>query len=183
MKRQTKTILDRLKRFIKFRILHINDSPHRIALGVALALFVAWMPAFGLHIPMVLSLAFLLRANKFVAFTFVWVSNPFTIFPIYYPNYLFGRTVLRLFRPDSGLSNAQIREIFDQFDSIAFFTGCFHPEFWRNLFSLLWQKVPELWLGSLLMGILVALAAYFTTYRIVVLYRKTHPHKRFLRHQ
>ena len=80
--------------FIKFSILHVDDSPNRIALGLALGILVAYMPPFGFHIILVTLLAFILRANKFVALTSVWISNPFTYVLLYYPNFLLGRTIL-----------------------------------------------------------------------------------------
>jgi uncharacterized protein (DUF2062 family) len=124
-KRQTYTALDRLKRFLKFRVLHVNDSLHRIAMGVALGLFIAWTPALGFHIFLVLGLAVLLRANKFVALVFIWVNNPFTLIAIYYPNYLLGRTIMRTFNCEAELSSAQTQEMFSRLDSSVPFTGIF----------------------------------------------------------
>ena len=178
-KRRNHTALGRLKRFLKFRILHVNDSSHRIAMGVALGLFIAWMPALGFQIFIALGLAILLRANKFVALLFIWVNNPFTLIPIYYPSYLLGRAITRIFHCKAELSSAQTQEMFSRLDSSAPFTGIFHRQFWQNLFGFLWQKGPELWLGSILLGLLVASAGYFVTHHLICWYRKTHPHRRF----
>ncbi len=178
-KRRNHTALGRLKRFLKFRILHVNDSPHRIAMGVALGLFIAWTPALGFHIFIALGLAILLRANKFVALLFIWANNPFTLIPIYYPNYLLGRAIMKTFHCKTELSSAQTQEMFSRIGSSASFAGIFHWRFWQNLFTFLWQKGPELWLGSLIIGLLVALAGYFITYRFIRWYRIVHPHRRF----
>ena len=106
--KRDKKILTTINRFIKYRVLHIDDSPHRIALGVSIGLFVAWMPAIGFHIPIVLVLAWLLRANKFVAFTFIWVANIFTFVPILYTNYFIGWTIRHYFNPDLHQNPAQV---------------------------------------------------------------------------
>jgi uncharacterized protein (DUF2062 family) len=148
-------------------------------MGVALGLFIAWTPALGFHIFLVLGLAVLLRANKFVALVFIWVNNPFTLIAIYYPNYLLGRTIMRTFNCEAELSSAQTQEMFSRLDSSVPFTGIFSGRFWQNLFGLLWQKGPELWLGSILLGLLVASAGYFITYHLIHWYRRTHPHRRF----
>ncbi len=47
MRRRYKIVRRRVINFLKFRILHIDDSPHRIALGVALGLFTAYLPPLG----------------------------------------------------------------------------------------------------------------------------------------
>ena len=181
--KHTRTKVNLLIRFFKFKVLHMNDSPHRIALGAALGFFIAWMPVIGLHILFVLGLTILLRANKFVALTCVWVSNPFTIFPIYYPNYLLGRTVLNLFRTSEELPNTQVHQLFNDFSSSSGLSGLFRIEFWRGLFEFLWSKNPELWLGSLIMAVLVALTIYFATYFLIVWHRKLRPHRRFSQYQ
>jgi uncharacterized protein (DUF2062 family) len=54
-------------RFIKFRILHVDDSAQRMARGVAAGCFVAYLPVLGLHIPLAFILAQLIRANKALA--------------------------------------------------------------------------------------------------------------------
>jgi uncharacterized protein (DUF2062 family) len=183
MRKQAKLRLNRWLRLLKFRVLHANDSPHRIALGAGLGLFVAWTPLIGLHILVVLALAFLLRANKFVAIVCVWVSNPFTFIGIYYPNYLFGKALLQSVNPQRQVSDQQIREMFSRLDMQALIRGFFHMEFWRNLFELLWMKGPELWIGSVIMGSVVGLMGYLVVYRITKWYRETYPRRRFLEHQ
>lgn len=165
----------RLVRFIKYQILHANDSPCRIALGAALGFFVAWTPAVGLHILIVIALSFIFRANKAVSIACVWVNNPFTMIGIYYPNYIVGRALMRLFGYQAGPSKSQFREMLNSWGDGNFF----EYDFWHNLFSLLWRGYPELWVGSIVMGTIAATAAGFLTYYAVVGYRSKHPHKRF----
>ena len=182
-KKHIQVMGNRSMRFLKSRILHANDSPHRIAMGAAVGLFVAWTPALGLHMLMALALTILLRANKFVAIACVWVSNPFTVIAIYYPNYLLGKTVLKFFYTNKEMSSIRVREMLNQYSLYSGVSGFFHAEFWQSMFSLLWRKGPELWLGSVIMGLLVAFTAYFVTYYFIIWYRKTHPHRRFRQHQ
>lgn len=173
--------LNRWFRFLRLHILHANDSPRRIALGAALGLFIAWSPAFGFHMLLVLALCIVLRANKLVAIIFVWVSNPFTIIPIYYPSYLLGMEVLKLFHCNTNtqLSTSQMHQLFEQFTLLSCFTHLFSIDFWQNLFSFFWHKGFELWIGATLMGLFVALTGYFVTFHIIIWYRKKNPRRRF----
>lgn len=75
-------------------MLHADDPPHRIALGVAIGVFFTFTPFIGVQMALVVGAAWLLRANKVVGLPLVWVSNPATFVPIFYPCYLIGRTIL-----------------------------------------------------------------------------------------
>ena len=169
-----------LVRVIKFRILHANDSPHRIALGVGLGLFLACMPIFGLHILIALGLCILFRANKLAALLCVWVSNPFTLVPIYYSDYYIGTVVLNWFSAGGGpAADRQVKEMISQFDA----TGFFHLGFWKDLMNWIGQVGPELWLGAFIMGFLVSAVAYFATYKLIVQHRKKSRRRRFRQYQ
>ena len=74
----------RAQRFVKYRILHVDDTPHRIALGVAIGMFVAWTPTIGFQMGLTVLLCALFRANKLVGVPLVWISNPLTIIPVYF---------------------------------------------------------------------------------------------------
>ncbi|MHC4124812.1 MAG: DUF2062 domain-containing protein, partial [Planctomycetota bacterium] len=174
--------LKRFKRFLKFRILHANDSPHRIALGAAIGVFISWTPALGLHILMIMGVTALLRANKFAAFVSIWINNPFTIVGIYYPNYLLGRMLLKPFYSSSG-TELQMQKILSQLGPSEVLAGIFTVGFWRDLLTFLWQKGPELWLGSIVIGVLVGIVSYIVVYKTVGWYRNKNPRRRFLRYQ
>ena len=36
-------------RFVKFRILHVDDSPERIARGLAIGVFISYLPLMGIQ--------------------------------------------------------------------------------------------------------------------------------------
>ncbi len=161
----------RILRFIKFRVLHIDDTPHRIALGVAVGLFIAWLPLIGLHIFLALAMAFLLRANKFAAITSIWVSNPLTFFLIYYPNYLFGKGLLKYFCPGTSTQSTSLQ--YNPFYPFSGFADIFTANFWNNIFVVLFKQGQPLWLGSVVLGLFVACAGYFLTYLLVNSRRKS----------
>ena len=84
----------RAKDFCVYRILHADDPPHRLALGIAVGMFVTFTPLIGFQMMLSVFLAWLLGANKLVGIPLVWISNPFTIIPIYYPCYRLGCAML-----------------------------------------------------------------------------------------
>ena len=50
-------IANRLKTFFIYRVLHVDDTPHRIALGVAAGIFIAWTPTIGFQMLLTILLA------------------------------------------------------------------------------------------------------------------------------
>lgn len=87
-------IMRRTLRIVWHSILHADDPPHRIALGVALGVFVALTPTLGLQMLIVVYLAWLLNANKVLGLPIVWITNPLTVVPIYFPQYWVGAKLL-----------------------------------------------------------------------------------------
>lgn len=66
------------------KLISLNDSPHDIALGLALGIFIGFLPIMGIQMAAVL--VFILpfrKANKIAAVAGVWISNPLTVIPIY----------------------------------------------------------------------------------------------------
>ena len=153
----------RIRFFVVHRILHTDDTPSRIARGVAIGMFIAWLPLIGLQTLLVLGLSFIFRANKVAGLPLVWISNPFTLGPVYYPSYLLGSVMLRLepvnmaslesrFAEISSLSwSLQLRECVD-----LLFGGIFWPTF----------------MGSLVVGTVMGVGAYFLTARAVKRHRQ-----------
>lgn len=76
--------------FCVYKVLHADDPPHQLALGLAIGMFVTLLPLIGIQMVLTLFLAWIFRANKLVGLPLVWISNPLTIVPIYYPSYVLG---------------------------------------------------------------------------------------------
>ena len=157
-------IYRRVSHFVVHRILHTDDTPSRIARGVAIGIFVAWLPFIGLQMLIVLGLSLILRANKVVGLPLVWISNIFTLGPIYYPSYRLGSAMLGA----------------DAISTEAFTSGfteiCYSSLPWSTrlseLVSLLLGGIlyPTL-IGSLIIGSVLGLACYFVTVQAVKRYR------------
>ena len=155
--------LKRLRDFFIYRVLHVDDTPHRIALGVAIGIFVTWTPTITLQMVLTIALSALLRANKAVGVPFVWISNPLTLVPIYYPNYLVGAWLLR--SPNAWASVAAALSV---------------PGLWEK-FKALWAAGGDvfwpLWAGSIIVGLVLGTLSYFATRYAVVKYR-AHWHRK-----
>jgi len=66
---------------VRKRIKRIPDSPHRIAMGLAVGVGVTFTPMFGFHFLTAAILALILRGNILAAILATFVGNPLT-FPI-----------------------------------------------------------------------------------------------------
>ena len=165
--RTLRYFIKKIEIFFIYRVLHVNDTPHRIALSIAIALFWTWTPTIGLQMVLTLATATLLRANKFVGLPFVWISNPATLIPIYVPNYFVG-----CWLTGGEYDGWKIirRATLNAFE----FSGGFWEYFVRigNWFQALTPVFLELWVGSVVVGLLLAVMSYFTINRMVVVYRQ-----------
>ena len=82
------------KRFV-VRLLKLNNSPHEIALGVAIGVFIGILPVYGLHTVLVVIAAILVRpANKIAIFLGTSISLPPTVPLITWTGYEIGRRIL-----------------------------------------------------------------------------------------
>ncbi len=130
------------------RLMRMQDSPERIARGLALGLFIGMSPTFGVQMALALVAAIFLRENKLAAIIGVWITNPVTAPFIYGLEYETGRLLLGLPHPKIPI----------QFD-------------YQFLEHLGWQVILPLLLGSFLFGICAAAIGYGITLRFVPLLR------------
>jgi hypothetical protein len=147
------------KEFLVHRVLHVDDTPHRLALGVAIGIFVTWTPTIGFQMLLTVALAWLLRANKLVGIPFVWISNPLTLVPIYLPSYYLGRWLL-----GSDVPPPDFGKVLS--------AGGGWLETLRTWWSVTWHAFLPLWIGSLLVALALGLLSYFAMYHTIVIYRR-----------
>ena len=69
-----------------------------MVIALFLGLIVAFMPLVGIQMLIVFFIALWFRANLPVIIALQWVSNPFTMGPIYYADYKIGMAMMELFR-------------------------------------------------------------------------------------
>ncbi|MDD5432083.1 MAG: DUF2062 domain-containing protein [Candidatus Omnitrophica bacterium] len=127
------------------KLLRLNNTPHEIALGVALGVFIAIMPLYGLHTVMVVIAAILVKkSNKIAILLGTNISLPPTVPFITWAGYEIGKFILR-----------------DDLPSLA----------WSDFKGITFKKIadlyPPLFLGSIVLGLVCAVIFYFLTYFII----------------
>lgn len=170
----------RARHFVVHRVLRVDDTPHRIAMGVAVGLFVAWTPTMGVQMILAFAVAALLRANKAIAVALVWLTNPFTMLPVYYINWFVGRTIVPT-TDHLALTEAYIRlgELARHSQSWFELLGKLgHPTFWKSLARIFLELGFDLWVGSFVLGAVLAVLGYFTTVHTVISYRQRRSRRR-----
>ncbi|MBM4103638.1 MAG: DUF2062 domain-containing protein [Planctomycetes bacterium] len=183
MKLQNKKFFRKLFRpavgFVKFRILHVYDTPQRIARGIAVGLWIGFTPLLGLHMILALAIAALFRANKILAVLGVWISNPFTLLPIYGSAYLAGRFPVGRFHP-SHAQPGQVGDLLSHIFSLSNMVTRLHTTaFWKEVAVVFGKIGLEVTIGGFVLGTLFAIMGYFATYWIVTNHRIKSGRRRF----
>lgn len=167
----------KVRRFFVHNILHADDTPHALALGVAIATFVAIVPVIGMQTVVAVAIAAAFRANKAVCIPIVWLSNPVTALPINYACLWVGRVLL----PNE--SGETIMQAIHRLSGVGGGLSLFSLAFWKERFSILMGLGLELWLGSVVVGAVLGAIAYPITRWAVTNYRVRHREKLSRKHR
>jgi uncharacterized protein (DUF2062 family) len=174
------TIWGRAWEFLKNKVLHTDDSPERVARGVAVAWWVtfALAPLLGIHIWAALLLAFVFRANKVSMLAFMWVHNPVTMWPIIYLNARVGGLVVSLWSAQTGAGMEGLAEFLRQWQQEGIMASIWQGDFWHRLLHVMLSVGVEVWLGGALLGALAAGTTYLGTKYFVIWYRRTKAYRK-----
>ncbi len=168
-----KFVSDRLKHWITqvkdfcvYKVLHADDPPHRLALGIAIGMFVTFTPLIGFQMVLSVFLAWLLRANKLVGVPLVWISNPFTIIPIYYPCYVVGCRLL---------GTPVVSDEWDQLQSSWQALLSDPATQWGDKVRFWWNSLMDfvgpLWAGCMLVATITGIISYYLSLAAIRAYR------------
>jgi hypothetical protein len=129
------------------QILSVKESPRKIALAFALGVFIGMSPLLGIHTILGIVTAWIFRLNKFVTIVGVFVTNPWTIVPIYTFGTWVGAKLLGTDRliPDIDWAHLTVTELLHTFGPLL---------------------LPFI-VGSTLLGVVSAGLSYFLVYRMV----------------
>lgn len=162
----------RLNQIVVHNILHLDDTPHRIAWGVFIGAMIAFTPTLGIQIVLYIPIAALLRANKASGIPILFISNPLTAVPLYYTTWKVGAAVLH---PESEVTRDTIKGWLGDTGRALKDQGIerlFEADFWATAGRLLASTGAELWVGGLICGIVVAVPVYFITRRGINVVRR-----------
>lgn len=167
----------RIRKFFTKRILHADDTAHAVALGAACGMFAAIIPAIGLQTAIAVGLAAMLRANKLIGIPIVWFSNPVTAPFLIYFCFKVGQVIW------PATTAASDETVVTQFLDVCRNADVTDRLFWRNLLYTMAGFGVELWVGSVVVGIVLSIPTYFVTRKMVDSHRDHHKARVHRRHQ
>ena len=85
--------MNRLRQMARV-LLHVEDTPNRVALAFGIGLFISFFPLLGIHTGMALGIAIAFRLSRVAILTGAWVNNPWTLAPMYTAGTLLGCAIL-----------------------------------------------------------------------------------------
>ncbi len=131
-------------------MLQLDDTPHAIALGAAIGMFIGWTPTVGAQMLLVVAVAFLakpfFRFNQFAALVGVYVSNPVTTVPMYWAMYKTGAWLF----PGN--------VTYDRFEEVLTYKS--FAGWWNTVWTLFVDIGAPLLVGSLILATVFALLTY-----------------------
>lgn len=136
-------IESKIKHWLK-RTKALNGEPRYVAMGMAIGIFVSATPTIPFQTLIAVALSFIMRGSKAAAAVGVWLSNPITIPVFYLASYKTGTFLF-------GISG--VHDI----------TGYATPDMLKMGFDITVAAIA----GGVIIGIFLAVCAYFITHRIV----------------
>lgn len=122
-----------------FNVIRSNSSTEEVADGLAIGMFIAWLPIMGIQMYVALVVTRLFKKNTLASLIAVWVTNPLTAVPIYWFNLWVGHFL----RKKSPVSFSALYRTVRSLDL-------------QNILSSGKDILIPLWMGSMIVGIVVA---------------------------
>jgi hypothetical protein len=148
MSRQS--LFNRIVQFIFLKLFKVNDSPHKISLGLGLGVFAGLMPGTGPAAA--LFLAFVFKANRAAALFGGLLTNTWLSIVTFILAIKVGSVILNM---NWQAARLQIQAVFKDFG-------------WAKLLKLSFLEVIlPLILGYLVIGLVLGVISYFLTFFII----------------
>ena len=143
------------------RLAALGDSPGRTAAAFALGVFLSFSPFLGLQIAIGMAAALALRLSKVAVFVGLNANLPWIMIPWY---------VLTTGAAAAALGLAGVPDLADRLRQV-FEEPLYRAAFWRRCVVLLGPYFWSFLIGPTAGAIVLGIAAYFLTRRMLVRYR------------
>jgi uncharacterized protein (DUF2062 family) len=156
-------MLSRFRAGIRFRgALHLDDPPWRLALSLAVGVFISFTPLYGLQTALAIGVAIALRLNRAATLAGTWLNLPWFAPMVYAGALRLGTLVV----PDpTGIRGAWLAQLLSQPGSLG----------WRDLPALLDSMSLPLFVGTSMLGSVAGLVTYVVSFRVISRRRSTVP--------
>lgn len=163
--------ISRTGKYYFLKLLRLRGTPHTIALGAAIGIFIGITPTIPLHTITILALTVMTRSSFIAGFiTSVVVCNPLTYVPIYFFSLVIGN-VLTPYH----LSWERIKHVLDILLSDATF-----GERIQASFSLGYEAVTVMMVGGIALALPFGIASYYLIHYLVISFRRKRRSKQVL---
>lgn len=135
-------------------LLHLDDPPPRIALALAVGVFISCTPFLGLQTLLAILVATLVRLNRAATVTGVWINLPWFAPVVYGAALTVGDWVL----PDpTGIRDAWLKYLVSHPGRLG----------WGDLIALLEELSAALLVGTTLVGLAAGLVTYVVAFSLI----------------
>lgn len=158
----------RLYRWLKLqyvKLVRINDTPAKVALGMGVGVFLGIFPTFGLGAVLAFLLAWIFRFNKASAVVGSAIMNPFTTPFFWSLSCVLGALLT------GGNWRVVLSEVKLASQTLTW-SNIWYAETWAVVGKLLGKGLYIYMLGNIILAAGIAILFYFLTFRALTLYNK-----------
>jgi uncharacterized protein len=143
-------------------VLHLDEEPSRLAAGMAAGVFIGVTPFYGLHTLLALAVAYVFRLNKAATITGAWLNLP------WFAPFVYG-FCLRL--GEALLTGEWSSFSLVSIHGLAAYLRASPRETAGTLYRVVWDMLfvasKPMFVGTTLVGLVLAVVAYFITLEAV----------------
>jgi len=171
--------------YIGHRIKRLPDTPHKIALGFAVGVFVSFSPLFGMHFLVAAVIAMAVRGNVLASLMGTFFGNPITFPFIATISYRTGQLFLDASATDGsfyGIKTAIVDGFVGTWQSVLSIVGLSEPA-WGQVEHFFGAVFLPYLIGGLIPGLICGLACYLLARPLVAAYQKTRRNRMEKKHK
>ena len=143
-------------------VLHLDESPSRLAAGMAVGVFIGLTPFYGLHTLLALAAAYVFRLNKVATITGAWINLPWFAPFVYAFCLRLGESVLT-----GDWSSFSLTSVWEMTESAGAALRAHPRETAGTLYQVVWDMLfvasKPLFVGTTIVGLVLAVTTYFLT--------------------